>query len=228
MVVTGIAVHVPLQLKAGISPSFNGREQMVVIGMNIRVPLQLEVDISPFSNGLDQMDVTGIVIHVPLQLEVDISPSSNGQDQMIVNGIVIHIYMQLMVGTFPFSNGREQMDALYGRLYNHSVAVIRVYTILKTQTLKTLRQLFLQCYFVCCQITYILAVALIASCSINLRRCDVYTGMYSTGSTYRSRYKHVDISVASDTESNLFLTEVHILFKNNSLLLYLVTCVKEE
>ena len=58
MVVTGIVRHVPLQLKVGICPSFNGREQMDVTGVVIHVTMQLVVGISPSSNGLEQMDVT--------------------------------------------------------------------------------------------------------------------------------------------------------------------------
>ena len=64
MVVTGIAVHVPLQLEVGISPSFNGREQMVVNGIEIHVSEQLKVGISPSSNGQERMDATGMNIHL--------------------------------------------------------------------------------------------------------------------------------------------------------------------
>ena len=37
MVVNGIVIRVPLQLKVAISPSFNGRERMVVTGTHLHL-----------------------------------------------------------------------------------------------------------------------------------------------------------------------------------------------
>jgi hypothetical protein len=54
-----------LHLMVGISPYFNGREQVVVDGVVIHVRLELLVGISSPFTGRVQMIVTGIVIHVP-------------------------------------------------------------------------------------------------------------------------------------------------------------------
>ena len=63
-------VPVYQQLKVGISPSSNGREQMDVSGTVVLVPKQLKVGISPSHNGREGMDVIGIVVLVPNQLKV--------------------------------------------------------------------------------------------------------------------------------------------------------------
>ena len=111
MVVTGIAVHVPLQLEVGISLAFNGR---------------------------DQMDVTGMMIHVSEQLKVGICPSSNGLDQMVVTGTNIHLrQLSDVLTTKTCSITLLTEGALPGRLYNYFVCLaISVFTsIAKPQTL---------------------------------------------------------------------------------------------
>ena len=146
--------------KVGISPSSNGREQMVVTGIAVHVPLQLKVGISPSSDGREQMDATGIVIRVPVQLELGISPSSNGREPMDVNGIVVpcsaaagggHLFIlqwargngcewnrgtctepkQLMVGTSPSCSGRERMDATGTNIHlrQHRIAATKICSI---------------------------------------------------------------------------------------------------
>ena len=75
-----------MQLKAGISPSYNaGKDIMNATGIGrLVVGPQLKVGISPSSNGRDRMDAHGISGLVRLQLEVltvTISTSSNGPER---------------------------------------------------------------------------------------------------------------------------------------------------
>ena len=136
MVVTGIAVHVPVQLKAGISLASNGRDQMDVTGTNLHVPLQLKVDISPSFNGREQMVVTGIVIHVHLQLAVVISSSFNGRDQMDVTGTNIHLkQLRIVLTTKMCSITLLMKGALPGRVQLFRLVICVFSSIAKPQTL---------------------------------------------------------------------------------------------
>ena len=99
---------------------------MVVTGIYLHVPLQLKVDISPSSNGRDQMDVNGIVIHVPLQLKVDIYPSSSGRERMDATGTNIHLRQLSDAATKMCSITLLMKGALPGRVQLFRLAITLV------------------------------------------------------------------------------------------------------